>query len=100
MENNEKEFYFMKKEINEINCLFKNIVINIRTGNYSDAGSKMNSCLQVLQPLLTSGIIPPTQIKSMVYSLETMLMMQEQKDWVAVADVIEFEFLVLLEKVC
>lgn len=88
---------FMKKEFNRIYYLLKDIVVHIRTGNYSEAASKLNHSFQLLQLLLISKIISPDLIKKLTYSLETILIMQEQKDWVAIADVIEYEFIALLE---
>lgn len=72
------------------------IVMNARRGEYSDAASKMNIFLQKLQVFLTSGKIDPNKLKNVTYSLETVLMLQEQKDWVAVADILEFELKTLL----
>ena len=78
--------------------LLREIVRLARTGSYSDAASKLNISLQELQPVLTSGKLPPEYLRKLTYSLETLFLMQKQKDWVAVADVIEFEFVDLLEK--
>ena len=88
----------MKNELNEIFALLKNIVACARLGDYSDAASRLNNCLQEIKPILLSGTIPPDYVKKLAYSLETMFLMQKQNDWVAVADVIEFEFVELLKK--
>ncbi len=79
-------------------ALLKQAVFCARTGGYSDAASKLNACLQELQPLLRSGAVPAAVLKKIAFSLETVLLMQQQHDWVAVADVVEFELLSLLEK--
>ncbi len=75
----------------------KQIVYYARTGNYSGAASKLNQGIQEMQPVLLSGKIPPEYLHKLSYSLETVYLMQKQNDWVAVADVLEFEFLVLLK---
>jgi hypothetical protein len=69
-----------------------------RTGSYSDAASSLNESLVCLQPVLTSGRIPEERLRKLTYSLETVYLMQKQEDWVAVADVIEFEFIQLLRE--
>ena len=81
-----------------IYSLLHEIVRLARTGSYSDAASKLNSWLQELQPILTSGKIAPAYLKKITYSLETVFLMQKQNDWVAVADVIEFELPGLLKE--
>lgn len=86
----------MKTNIDEILIVFNDIVTCARRGDYADASSKLNSCLQDIKPVLVSGRIPADYIQKLAYSLETMFLMQKQKDWVAVADVIEYEFVELL----
>ncbi len=82
----------------EIYATLHEIVRLARTGGYTDAASKLNTGLQQLQPVLTSGKIASEHLKKLTYSLETLLLMQKQNDWVAVADIIEFEFSVLLKE--
>jgi len=88
----------MYKDFEHISCKLEEVVRCARTGDYSDGASKLNTCLQELQPILTSGKIPVDYIKKLTYSMETILLMQIQKDWVAVADVIEYEFIALLKQ--
>ena len=88
----------MDKSFEEVSCILRDVVYSIRTGDYSDAASKLNICLQELQPILTSGKIPVEYLKKLTYSMETIFLMQTQKDWVAVADVIEYEFIALLKQ--
>ncbi len=88
----------MKSDYADIYSELNEIVFGARTGSYSDAASKLNSSLQELQPILTSGKITPDYLKKLTFSLETLFLMQKQNDWVAVADVIEFEFIELLKK--
>jgi len=84
--------------LENVYSVLKEIVHYARTGSYSDAASKLNSCLQDMQPILLSGTIPPEYLKKLTYSLETVFLMQKQNDWVAVADIIEFELPVLLKE--
>ena len=88
----------MNTNLEEIYCKLKEIVNNARTGDYSNAASLLNITLQELHPTLTSGKIPVEYLKKFTYSMETILLMQTQNDWVAVADVIEFEFTALLKE--
>lgn len=88
----------MNENLENVFKKLSDIVVCARTGSYSDAASKLNSCLQDLQPILLSGTIPPEYLKKLTYSLETVFLMQKQNDWVAMADVIEFELPVLLKK--
>ncbi len=78
--------------------MLQEIVVCARRGEYPDAASKLNAVLQLIQPILTSGTIEQGLIQKLSYSLETLCMVQQQKDWVAVADVIEFEFVALLKQ--
>jgi hypothetical protein len=72
----------------------------LRSGEYSDAACQLNRTLQDISRCLRE--IPPSDegTKKILYSLETMLMMQQQKDWVALADVIEHEFCLLWKRYC
>ena len=88
----------MKIDCTDIWAELKEIVFFARTGSYSNAASKLNICLQELHPILTSGKIPSEYLKKFTYSMETILLMQTQNDWVAVADVLEFEFAALLKE--
>lgn len=74
--------------------LFNAVTRLIRSGDYADAASRLNSALRLLEPLIRS--YGHEQQKSISYSLETLLFMQQNGDWVACADVIEFELLKLL----
>lgn len=70
----------------------------MRRGDYADASSELNRCMESVQSALGSGRIPPEQVKKLAYSFETMLLMQQQGDWVGLADVIEYELSVLWEQ--
>lgn len=88
----------MNKSFEEISCMLEDVVYCARTGDYSDAASLLNITLQELHPILTSGKIPVEYLKKFTYSMETILLMQTQNDWVAVADVLEYEFTALLKE--
>ena len=88
----------MNKSFEEVSCMLGDVVCSARTGDYSDAASKLNASLQKLSPILTSGKIPVEYLKKLTYSMETIFLMQTRKDWVAVADVIEYEFIALLKQ--
>ena len=88
----------MNKSFEEISCMLVDVVYCARTGDYSDAASLINVTLQKLHPILTSGKIPVGYLKKFTYSMETILLMQTQNDWVAVADVIEYELTELLRE--
>jgi hypothetical protein len=70
-----------------------------RTGNYGDAALELDTAVQKLQPALTSSNVPQSLMSKLMYSLETMYAVQKQGDWVATADVIEFEFVALLRQI-
>lgn len=76
---------------NEILEKLSIIVSHSRRGEYSDAASEMNLFLQQFQKYIKSGFVPDKQLKNIAYSLETVLLLQENDDWVAVADILEFE---------
>ena len=76
----------------------KEIARLARTGDYGNAASASNRALARIQSILTQVKPDQKALAPLLYSLETMLMMQQQKDWVAFADVIEYEFLSLLQK--
>lgn len=83
-----------KKKILKNNLLkddLQKIIYNCRRGEYSDAASRINLFLPFFQNYLNSGTIPPEKLKKIAYSLETVLLLQQQRDWVAVADVLEYE---------
>ncbi len=73
------------------------IVNHSRRGEYSDASSQMNIFLQDFQKYLQSGFIAPDKLNKVAFSLETLLMLQQQEDWIAVADILEYEIAVFLK---
>jgi hypothetical protein len=67
-----------------------------RRGDYADAASALNGCLQEIGALLSPGALDAALFSKVRYSLETIYLMQQQEDWVAVADIIEYELIGLL----
>jgi hypothetical protein len=78
--------------------LLQEIADLARTGDYADAALKLNQCIVRLQACLKDGTASPGMRKNgskINYSLETMFLMLKNNDWVALADIIEFEFIPL-----
>jgi hypothetical protein len=78
--------------------LLQEIADLARTGDYADAALKLNQCIVRLQACLKDGVASPGMRKysaKINYSLETMFLMLKNNDWVALADIIEFEFIPL-----
>jgi hypothetical protein len=76
--------------------LLRKIAACCRRGDYADASSQLNVVIQKLQPVLLSGSVDQELLKKVLYSLETAHLMQRQEDYVALADVIEYELIDLL----
>ena len=76
---------------------FGSVVPHARRGELGEASSRLNAALVALQGPLTSGAMPESAVRDLGTSLETLLAMQEQQDWVALADVLEFELVPMLE---
>ena len=88
----------MPVPVDDITATLAEVVFYARTGGYADAASRLNAGLQKLQQALGSGMASDAQVRKLAYSLETLLLMQQQQDWVAAADVIEYELVVLLKE--
>lgn len=71
------------------------IIAATRTGDYPDSARRINIFLQHLQTEISRGYISEEGIAKITYSLETLLAMQQMSDWVAFADVLEYEFMPL-----
>lgn len=72
---------------------FNYIVDSLRSGDYSNASSRLNETLQLLQTQLKERKVAPQLLQKLLISLETLFLMQKMEDWVAVADILEFEFI-------
>jgi hypothetical protein len=78
------------------------IIRMCRLGNYGEAASGINRCIPLFQELLADkdiGLHLPHLVRKINYSLETVLLMLKNNDWVAVADVLEYELIVLLKQI-
>jgi hypothetical protein len=78
--------------------LLKEIAALARTGDYADAALKLNQCIVRLQTCLQANAASAQLQKyssKINYSLETMFLMLKNNDWVALADIIDFEFISL-----
>jgi len=86
----------MKSEIKEIDTLLVTLAREGRLGDCGDANRDLNRCLVLFQhlqgPLRT---IPKPLLEKFNYSLETVFIMLKNKDWVAIADIVEYELLAL-----
>ena len=71
------------------------IVATARTGDYAQTATLLNRLLQKLQQELSKGYIPAAGLSRITYSLETLMSMQQMENWVAFADILEYEFLPL-----
>ena len=72
-----------------------NLVVGLRSGDYSNALSMLNIFLGNLTEKLHSGKIN-VDLKKLSYSFETLFMMQKNEDYVAMADILEYEIALLL----
>ncbi len=78
--------------------LISAIVAASRTGDYAGVARLLNRFLQKLQLELSKGHIAAEGLSKITFSLETLLAMQKMEDWVAFADVLEYEFLQLWQE--
>jgi len=91
----------MKTTINynrdEMLKLCRQIIRFARIGDYGNTAACLNQFLVQLQNLFTKRNISRDNLSKITYSLETLMAMQEMKNWVAFADILEYELLALLE---
>jgi len=69
----------------------KKIAQEARCGDYGQASSDINIFLQFLQNEVSKGYIRSEGLSKVTYSLETLMEMQKKGDWVALADILEYE---------
>lgn len=67
------------------------IVQSARLGDYCGAAQKLSQLTLLLQGTVASGTISSEGLSKITYSLETLFTMQKMEDWVAFADVLEYE---------
>lgn len=82
----------MEKNDSNVSQSFRKIIKSLRTGDYSNASSELNETLQLLQKELGARKFEPHRLQKLLISLETLFSMQKMQDWVAVADILEYEF--------
>lgn len=70
----------------------KKITREARCGDYGQAASDINVLLQLLQCELSKGYIRSDELSKVTYTLETLMEMQKKGDWIALADILEYEF--------
>jgi hypothetical protein len=78
--------------------IFAEAARHARCGDYSQAAGAINSSILKFKEFMQQQGASEQYKKfgpRMTYSLETLLMMLERKDWVAAADVIDYEFIPL-----
>jgi hypothetical protein len=92
----------MQNYFNEIGLSLPQIVSYCRTGDYGNAARELNKCIIYFQQIQKSNLlknISKEYISKLNYSLETILMMLSNKDWVAVADIIQYELIDIWEQI-
>lgn len=82
----------------EILQLCRQIIRFARTGDYGNTASYLNQFLGRLQTFLLNPQLSESSLHKITYSLETLMAMQETKNWVAFADVLEYELIALLQE--
>lgn len=90
-----KEIQSEEIQENDLCAEIPGIVTAARTGDYPETSRRINIFLQHLQHELSKGYLPSESIAKITYSLETLLAMQQMNDWVAFADILEYEFMPL-----
>lgn len=71
-----------------------------RLGDYGDAGRSLNRCLVLFQQIREEmNRVPEPLLKKFNYSLETVFLMLKNKDWVAIADIVEYELLAIWREI-
>jgi hypothetical protein len=81
--------------------LLANASRHARLGDYGEAAHGINACVIEFQRFMEHPQGPPPLIElgpKVTYSLETLLMMIERKDWVAAADIIDYELIPLVKE--
>lgn len=71
------------------------VVKAARTGDYSTISTLLNKGVIAIQEDLGKVPIDGETLKNILYSLETIVAMQQMKNWVALADILEYEFIPL-----
>lgn len=86
----------MKSDIGEIETILANLARKGRLGDYANASLDLNRCLLLIeQEKAGLRCVPKPLLEKFNYSLETIFLMLSNKDWVAIADIVEYEMLAL-----
>jgi hypothetical protein len=86
----------MEPRTHEIDALFVSLCRKARLGDFGDAAADLNRFLllvQKSQPTVKS--VPKPLLEKFNYSLETVFLMLKNKDWVAIADIVEYELILI-----
>ena len=75
--------------------ILSEIVTAARTGDYSNISTLLNKGVIAIQEDLKKGPVDEKNLKKISYSLETIIAMQQMQNWVALADILEYEFIPL-----
>ncbi len=84
----------MENSLHEIETYLAVLGPHCRRGDYGDAAKTLNGFLSLLQNTDMRNMlarIPKGLLQKFNYSLETIFLMFKNQDWVAVADVVEYE---------
>jgi hypothetical protein len=85
--------------MDEVEALLSALGREGRLGDFGDANRDLNRCLALFQHLQGPlGSVPKPLLDKFNYALETIFMMLKNKDWVAVADIVEYELLGLWQE--
>jgi hypothetical protein len=86
----------MEPRTHEIDELLVSLCRKARLGDFGDAAADLNRFLllvQKSQPVMQS--VPKPLLEKFNYSMETIFLMLKNKDWVAIADIVEYELIAL-----
>lgn len=81
----------MKKPNEKVFDIISKLAGLCRTGDYGNASSLLNQLVLEMSAYLKSAALSPDRVKKLQFSLETLYLMQKSKDWVGLADVLEYE---------
>jgi hypothetical protein len=79
--------------------IFLEAAIAARTGDCATVSTLLNKGVLTLQDELKKYHFRGEELKKISFSLETITMMQQAQNWVALADVLEYEFIPLWKSV-
>lgn len=83
----------MQSKKTDLHEQIKKIAKEARCGDYGQAASDINIFLQLLQSELSKGYIRSDDLSKVTCTLETLMEMQKKRDWIALADILEYELI-------